>query len=180
MRENLAIEQQPRADSVDQLFQMAQRLLEDERNRGHNLEAKTSTLAGFTGAILALTAGLGRDLADLDLGGIGGTVFRGFFLLAVLALATSALIAVLGVLRPQERLGIKRAQLRQFSTFPLISTPPVEIQGSMIATIVEAFDSERALNDQKAKLTYYAAVGLGIGLVGVTGEAVTVALATPG
>ena len=180
MRKNLGIEQQPREDSVDQLFQIAQRLLEDERTRGRNLEAKTSTLAGFTGAILALTAGLGRDLGDLDLGSIGGTVFRGFFLLAVLALATSAVIAVLGVLRPQERLGIKRAQLRQFSKFPLISTPPVEIQGSMIATMVEAFDTERAVNDRKAKLTYYAALGLGIGLVGVTGEAVTVALATPG
>lgn len=180
MRKNLEIEQQPREDSVDQLFQIAQGLLEDERNRGRNLEAKASTLAGFTGAILALTAGLGRDLADLDLGSIGGTVFRGFFLLAVLALGTSAVIAVLGVLRPQERLGIKRAQLRQFAKFPLISTPPVEIQGSMIATMVEAFDRERAVNDQKAKLTYYAALGLGIGLVGVTGEAVTVALATPG
>ena len=172
--------QEPREDSVEQLFQIVQGLLADERARGHNLEAKTSTVAGFTGAILALTAGLGRDLSRLDLGSTGDTVFRGFFLLAVLALATSALIAVLGVLRPQERLGIKRSQLRQFSEFPLISRPPVEIQGRMIATLAEAFDSERTVNDRKAKLTHYAAVGLGIGLLGVTGEAVTVALAAPG
>ena len=154
--------------------------MEDERARGRNLEAKTSSLAGFTGAILALTAGLGRDLFKLDLGNIGDTVFRGFFLVAVLALATSAVIAVLGVLRPQERLGIKRSQLRQFAKFPLLATPPVEIQGNMIATLVEAFDSERRVNDQKAKLTYYAAVGLGVGLLAVTGEAVTIALATSG
>jgi hypothetical protein len=178
MRENHRIPQQAREDSVDQLFQMAQRLLDDERARGRNLEAKTSTLAGFTGAILALTAGLGRDLFELDLGSIGDTVFRGFFLVAVLALATSAVVAVLGVLRPQERLGMKLSQLQQFATFPLISTPRVEIQGNMIATLVEAFDSERRVNDRKAKLTHYAAVGLGIGLVAVTGEAVTVALAT--
>lgn len=172
--------QEPREDSVEELFHLAQRMLEDERARGRNLEAKTSTLAGFTGAILALTAGLGRDVSDLDLGSVGDTVFLGFFLVAVLALAARALVAVVGVLRPQERLGITRSQLRQFSEFPLISTPPVQIQGSMIATLVEAFDAERALNDRKARLTYYAAVGLGIGLVGVTGEAVTVALATSG
>jgi hypothetical protein len=169
---------EPREDSVQQLFEIVQGLLAEERARGHTLEAKTSTLAGFTGAILALTAGLGRDLSALDLGRVGDTVFRGFFLLAVLALATSAVIAVLGVLRPQERLGITRSQLREFSKFPLLDTPPVEIRGNMITTFVDAFDREREINDRKAKLTFYAAVGLGIGLFGVTGEAVTVALAS--
>jgi hypothetical protein len=178
VRDNRAALQQPREDSVEQLFEMAQRLLDDERARGRNLEAKTSTLAGFTGAILALTAGLGRELSRLELGAVGDPLSRAFFLVAVLALATSALIAVIGVLRPQEHLGVTRSQLRRFSQFPLLATPRVEIQGNMIATVVASFESERDLNDRKARYTHHAALALGIGLLGVTAEAVTIVIAT--
>src|ERR671924_539008 len=59
--------QEARDTSVNELFQIVERLVDDERSRGQGLETKTSSLAGFTGAILALTATLGRDLLKLDL-----------------------------------------------------------------------------------------------------------------
>ena len=161
-------------ESVRELFGIVQRLLEDERSRGQAIETKTSTLAGFTGAILALTVGFGRDLLRLDLGRIGDAVFAVFFAVAVVALAAGAVLAVFGVLRPQERLAISRAEIRHFAQFPLISTSPMEIQGRMINTLVEAFERERHLNDRKAKLTQLAALALVIGLVSVAGEALTV------
>ena len=99
-------------ESVSELFRIVQRLLEDERSRGQTLETKTSTLAGFTGAILALTAGFGRDLLRLDLGRGGDVVFAVFFTVAVAALAAGAILAVFGVLRPQQRLAISRAEIR--------------------------------------------------------------------
>jgi Na+/H+-dicarboxylate symporter len=156
---------------------MVQRLVADERARGLNLETKTATLAGFTGAILALVVGLGRDLLDSDLGPVGGAVFRAFFLVAVLSLATGAVLAVLGVLRPQEHLAISRSEVKRFSEFPLIATARMEIQGRMMNTLIEAFERERRVNDSKARLTQYAAVALVVGLAAVAGEALTVVIA---
>jgi hypothetical protein len=161
-------------ESVSELFGIVQRLLEDERSPGQTLETKTSTLAGFTGAILALTAGFGRDLLRLDLGRVGDVVFAVVFAVAVAALAAGAILAVFGVLRPQERLAISRAEIRHFSQFPLIATAPMEIQGRMINTLVVAFERERQVNDRKARLTQLAALALVIGLLSVACEALTV------
>jgi hypothetical protein len=165
-------------ESVGELFQIVQRLVEDERARGQALEAKTSTLAGFTGAILALVAGFGRDLFRLDLGGAGDIAFAAAFAVAVVALAAGAILAVFGVLRPQERLAIARGEIRKFSTFPLIATPPMEIRGRMINTLVAAFERERSVNDRKARLTQQAALALVVGLVSVAAEALTVSVAS--
>ena len=98
--------QQPNEGTVKELFQIVERLVDDERSRGQGLETKTSTLAGFTGAILALTSTLGRDLLKLDLGSVGEVVQGGLFAVAVTALAAASVIAVLGVLRPQQRLAV--------------------------------------------------------------------------
>jgi hypothetical protein len=169
---------EPNEASVGELFGIVQGLLEDERSRGQTLETKTATLAGFTGAILALTVGFGRDLLRLDLGRIGDLVFALFFAAAVVALAAGAILAVFGVLRPQERLAIARAEIRHFSEFPLIATAPMDIQGRMINTLTEALDRERLVNDRKARLTQLAALALVIGLLSVAGEALTVTAAS--
>lgn len=166
--------QTPRSDSVEELFKIVQQLVAEERARGHNLEAKTSTLAGFTGAILAVTAGLGRDVLEIDLGGVGDPLFRAFFLITVLALGIGAVLAVLGVLRPQHRLAVAAGEMKQFAELPLIADPPMKIHGRMIKSLAEGFEAERRVNDRKAKLTHYAAVALAVGLVGLVGEALTV------
>ena len=64
----------PNPEAVEQLLGLVQRFMEDERARGQALDAKTSTLAGFSGAILALTATLGAALFDRDLGAIAPAV----------------------------------------------------------------------------------------------------------
>ena len=170
--------QQGLAKERRQLFQIVQRLVENERG----LEAKPWRQrlrpGGFTGAILALVAGFGRDPFRLDLGGAGDIAFAASFAVAVVALAAGAILAVFGVLRPQERLAIARGEIRKFSTFPLIATPAMEIQGRMINTLVEAFERERSVNDRKARLTQQAALALVVGLVSVAAEALTVSLAS--
>jgi hypothetical protein len=171
------VPEQPREESVRQLFEIVQRLVEDERARGQSLDTKTSTLAGFTGTILALTVGLGREIFDIDLGPVGDVVFRGLFLVAVISLGAGAILAVGGILRPQSRLAVSRSEIKRFAEFPLIATPPVELQGRMINTLAEALSVERHLNDRKAKLTQYAAYALVAGLLGIVGEALTVVIA---
>ena len=75
---------------MNELFKIVERLVDDERTRGQGLETKTSTLAGFTGAILALTATLGRDLLKLDLGSVGDVAQGALFALAIATLASGS------------------------------------------------------------------------------------------
>ena len=101
------MEARPDAATVAELLAMVRGMLDDERTRGQGLDAKSATLAGFTGTILALTTTLGAELLDLDLGSVGSACLpvplrrlRGW---------RSGLlwrVALVGVLRPQPRLAL--------------------------------------------------------------------------
>ncbi len=165
----------PNPEAVEQLLGLVQRFMEDERARGQALDAKTSTLAGFSGAILALTATLGAALFDRDLGAIAPAV-QALFCAAIVALAAAAILAVAGVLRPQPHLGVSMEDIRRFPEFPLIGTNKVEIQGVMLVTGVDALAHEREINDVKAGRTTHAARALVAGYSAVAVMAVLIAL----
>jgi hypothetical protein len=162
----------PNPETVDELLKLLYRLVDDERARGQGLDAKTSTLAGFSGAILALTATVGSTLFDRDLGDADIGI-RGLFIAAVIALAVAATLAVGGVLQPQSRMAISLDEVRRFREFPLIAGPKMDVQGQMLTTTIEALVAERRLNDRKAMLTRYAARALVVGFIAVAAMAVT-------
>jgi hypothetical protein len=172
------MEARPDDATVAELLGMVRGMLDDERTRGQGLDGKSATLAGFTGTILALTATLGAELLDLDLGSVGSAIFKCLYVVSVLALAFAALIALIGVLRPQPRLALAIEEIRRFSEFPLIAQPLLEVQGTMMNTLIEALAHERALNDRKARLTRVAAAGLAVGFASVAAQAVTLGIAT--
>ena len=166
---------EPNPEAVEQLLGLVQTLLEDERARGQALDSKTSTLAGFSGAILALTATLGAALFEQDLGGVGPAV-QALFCVAVTALAAAAILAVAGVLRPQPHLGVSMEEVRRFPEFPLIATTKLDIQGEMLVTSVNALGHEREVNDRKASRSAYVARALVAGYAAVAAMAVPIAL----
>jgi hypothetical protein len=163
--------------TVAELLSITREMLGDERDRGQGLDAKSATLAGFTGTVLALTTTLGAQLLDLDLGSFGTPLFQCLYIISVVALGTAALIALVGVLRPQPRIAVTIEAIRGFSEYPLIAQPTVEVQGMMINTLVEAIEHERHLNDRKSRLTRAAAASLTVGFVGVAAQAVTLGVA---
>jgi hypothetical protein len=165
----------PNPEAVDELLELVHRLMSDERTRGQTIDTKTSTLAGFSGAILALTATLGAALFDRRLGSIEPAL-QGLFVVAVTTLSAAATLAVSGVLRPQPRLSIAIDEIRRFRDFPLIATPKVDIQGQMLATTIDALARERRINDRKARLTQWSAGMLVGGYVAVAAMAVTFAV----
>ena len=171
-------EHEPSPEAVAELLAILQGIVVDERGRGHGLDAKTSTLAGFGGAILALTASLGPQILDRSLGAVLEPVARALYVLTVAVLAAGAMLAVAGVLRPQQRLGIATEELERFGEFPLIAASRMEIQGRMINTLIEALVHERRLNDRKARLTRYTGIALALGFAGVAGEALVLGLTT--
>jgi hypothetical protein len=170
------MEQRPDEETVAELLAMVRGLLDDERERGQGLDGKSATLAGFTGTILALTATLGAQLLSLDLGSVGSAVFQALYVVSVVALAVASLVALVGVLRPQPRLALAMAEIRRFPEFPLIAEPKLEIQGTMMNTLIDALEHERGLNDRKARLTRIAAGSLAVGFVAVAAQAVTLGL----
>ena len=103
--------------TVAELLALTREMLDDERTRGQGLDSKSATLAGFTGTILALTTTLGAQQLDNDLGSVGTPVFQCLFIVSVLALGAAALVSLLGVLRPQPRLGVALDEIRGFSAY---------------------------------------------------------------
>jgi hypothetical protein len=165
----------PNPEAVEELLGVAQRFMADERTRGQALETKTSTLAGFSGAILALTSTLGAALFDRDLGTLAPAV-QILFGLGVAALAAAAILAVGSVLVPQAHLGVSMDEIEHFPEYPLIATNKIEIQGQLLVTTVNALAREREINDRKASRTTYAARALVAGYVAVAAMAMLVAL----
>jgi hypothetical protein len=75
---------EPVEETVTELLRIARDLLADERTRGQTLDAKTATLAGFAGTILALIGTLAASLFRLELGRLGEPMVRAVLLLSVL------------------------------------------------------------------------------------------------
>ena len=115
-------------------------------------------------------------MLDQPLGAVAEPIVRALFVFTVLALAGAAVLALAGVLRPQQRLAIASSALPQFGEFPLIAQPRVDIQGQMINTMVEALQHERRLNDRKARLTRLTALALAAAFTGVAAQAVLLGL----
>lgn len=151
---------------------MAQRVFDDERGRGAALSAKATTLAGFSGTILAVVAALGRETLTSHLGAVGDPSVRVLFVVSILALTTAVTLAILGVLRTRVRLLIDSDQIIAFASEPWIDTDAADIDGNMLASIGQALREERKLNDHKARITDRSAVALLVGLLCVAAQAV--------
>jgi hypothetical protein len=168
-------DERPNAETVGELLVIVRRLLDDERARGQGLDTKTSTLAGFTGATLAITSGFGHEIATTGAAGITETVLRVSFVVAVVALGASAVISLAVVLRPQQRLAITVDEVERFSQFPLIALEPMEVHGRMINHAAEAMAQERSVNARKAELNKVAVSFLVLGFAALACLSVTFA-----
>ena len=137
------MEARPNDATVAELLAMVRGMLDDERTRGQGLDGKSATLAGFTGTILALTATLGAELLDLDLGSRRlGASSSASTSSRWSRSASAALVALIGVLRPQPRLALAMDEIRRFSEFPLIAQPTVEVRAGD-RHLIEALAHER-------------------------------------
>jgi hypothetical protein len=160
--------------TVEALLGFAEDVLADERTRGQNLDSKTASLATFSGTILALDATLGAGLLRRSLGCVGDILVPLFFLVTAGALLIAAAVAVCGVLIPQRYLGIETAQVSDFASRGWVTADRTEVQGRVLMTVSNLLvPAERARNERKASLTKTSAVCLGVGLIGIAGQAIT-------
>jgi hypothetical protein len=170
------VERAPRAESINVLLEMVQRIVDDERVRGAVLESKATTFAGFSGTILSIVAALGREIFKADLGIVGNPTVRVLFVVSIVALATAVTLAIGGVLRTQLRLLVSSEQVIAFASPPWIYTDAVDIERDMLTSLGLTLDKERRLNDRRARLTNRAALALLVGLLTVAAQALVFSL----
>jgi hypothetical protein len=167
----------PNPDSVEVLQGAAEGLIEDERQRGRALDAKTAQLATFSGTILTLDVALGTLTLREDLGRVADVVLPVCFLIAAIGLVAAAGLAVRGVLLPQKFLSIHRNAVRGFARYPLLSTETTEVRARLLTSITDVqLPRERERNDRKAEWTRAAVIALLVGLTGIAGQAITIGL----
>ena len=169
--------QAPDPDAVKVLQDAAENLIEDERQRGRALDAKTAQLATFSGTILTIDVVLGTLALRTSLGYVADVVLPLCFLIAAMGLVVSAGLAVGGVLMPQKFLSIHRNAIRGFARYPLLSTDATVVRARLLTSITDVqLPRERERNDRKAKWTKSAAIALLVGLAGIVGQAITLGL----
>jgi hypothetical protein len=164
---------EPSPDSVSTLLSTVQRLFDDELQRGRELDTKMSTLAGFSGTILALTATISKDLLPVHVGSSAEVAIRTLFVLAIVSLAVGAVSAVAGALLPHPRLQIDSSVIREFASFPLIAAEKIQIEGQLLATLTDELDFERRRNNRKASFGRTAGAVLIVGFIAVAALAIT-------
>jgi hypothetical protein len=170
-------EQEPNPESVKVLQEAAESLIEDERQRGRALDAKTAQLATFSGTILTLDVALGTLALRHSLGCVADVVLPLCFLVAAVGLVVSAGLGIAGVLMPQTFLSIDRKAVRSFARYPLLSTDVTTVRARLLTSITDVqLPRERERNNRKAEWTKGAAIALLVGLAGIAGQAVTIGL----
>lgn len=164
-----------RRDGIAELVRIAESTVEDERQRGRQLDTKTASLAGFSGLILSIDTALARSVFGVDLGPVGDIVARVGFAASAVALLVAVALAVAGVLMPQKYRGLGREEIDDFSGPGYQAKDPMEIHRALIPALVLMLAQDRSVNDCKARLTKGVARALLAGFVGLAAAAVTLA-----
>ena len=191
---------EPKSPStLDVLLHVVEDTLADDRSNGEALEARRTQLLGFTGIILSLLGSLGANhiheaqgtLVDLpvigELGASGS--FKAAFMVAVVMLAATAVVALLEVRARREirdadgnlkhtrwsRTGLANATLDGI-TGDVQTWTPEEVKRSMIGAAVQLIKEQRQLDGLRETRNRRIAALLCIALAAVAVQATILAL----
>jgi hypothetical protein len=165
----------PDPEGVAALLAIATDAVEDERERGRQLDNKCASLAGFTGLILSITGVLTPALVNPKLGHVGQPVAEVAFAAGILSLLAAVLLAVEGVLMPQKYRSMGAAQVANFGLRSVQSHNALWVHQSMLGALSAILAQDRPVNNCKAKLTRWVARCLAVGFTAVAIDAVIIA-----
>jgi len=169
----------PDSDGVAALLKIAEDTVEDERERGRALDTKTGSLVGFSDLILSLNGAVAKPLFDADLG-VYETPIKILFGISITSLLIAVVIAILGVIRPQRYRGFGRAELRSFATAEAQSMTRLVVHQRMLGAVANMLDTNRRLNNSKARLTEAVGWFLAVGFIAVAAQAGVVGISQIG
>lgn len=176
-----AVARSPEADreGVEALLKISEDTIEDERERGRALDTKAASLVGFSGLILSLNGAVAKPLFDADLGSYE-TPVKILFGIAILSLFIAVVVAIVGVLRPQRYRGFGRDELRGFATAEAQQMSRLIVHQRMLGAAADMLDTNRNLNDGKARLSKFVGYALAVGFFAVALQASAVGLSQIG
>ncbi len=174
--EDGAADAEPNPEGVAALLAIATDAVEDERERGRQLDSKCASLAGFTGLILSITGVLTPALANSKLGAAGQPAAEVAFAVGMLSLLAAVLLAVEGVLMPQKYRSMGAAQVAKFGLRSVQAHDALWVHQSMLGALNDILAQDRPVNNCKAKLTRWVARCLATGFAAVAVDAVIIAI----
>jgi hypothetical protein len=162
--------------AVEVLLPIVRDILEEERARARHLDQKAGAFSGFTAISISLEAGLapnayGGQLLTCQ----SEAIFTVMFIIAIGSLLVAAALAIIGVLSPKPQWGVTEEQIDAYSDRPKVTTPADDLRFSELRTLTEIAKRDRKTIDKKADFLTYASVALGLGVLGISGQALTIA-----
>lgn len=161
-------------DTAESLLEIAKQEYQKEFDRRDTLDAKATTLLGFSGVIATLVAGAGAlvlNSSELDMAGNTRTLFSVFYFIGVLAFVAAAITCLI-VYWPREYQFVDLKELVVKDEFKKSDT-------EFMVTMSETFRNMKKLDGEKNKNKYdsliWAFSFIGLGLVMVLCETFTIA-----
>ena len=165
-------------ESVKVLLPIVREVLAEERARGRHLDQQAGAFSGFVAIALSLEAGLAPNAYGGSLLACQSeAIFTAMFVLAIGSLLTAAGISILGVLAPQPHPGVSDETIDGYSDRPKVITSPADLRITELRTLTDVAVGDRRAYDRKARRLTYASIALAIGVLGISGQAVTIAFA---
>ncbi len=151
--------------TVDALLETVRHLLEEENSRDQSFNTRGVGLAGFVGIVVSLSATLGHDALAADWAAPWKDIVVGFFTGALVSLAGSVVVVVIGVLRPRETATLGMAEVEKYPLPEYIYAPKVMNQGRIMRGLIDALIVGRLRAGSKATGLHWGYRLLLVGLV---------------
>lgn len=158
-------------ESVAQCLAIMQEVSQEQKARARHLDLKAGTLAGFCATILTLNVALNASLLGHGAAATPPLAFRILFFVAALALATAAIVAVVGVLKPMDHDDLTDEQIDAYSDRPKVTTPAPDLRMTWLRTVTEMTRSDRRAGNTKSTGINISVGFLAVGLICVAGQA---------
>ncbi len=155
----MVLSPQPIPETVDALFDTTWRVVGAESARTDALDRKAASLATFASLVLSLTAALGGRLVEAH-----ESVWVFGLYAAGLAFLVVAIATAVWVLLPKEQLMLGSAYLDRFTTWSVVLKSREQVQGDVMASLIEAIACERHVNGRKANAVRWSFLILVAGL----------------
>ncbi len=154
-------------------LKIVEAISDEARATGRHLDIKTGPVAGFAAVALTLNATLARPLLASDLGDRWEVVAEVSFWVTTSGLLLSAAAALFGVIAPKQQLDVSREFIRELAAKGAMRTHPEVLRERWLATLADTAVDDRNANRKRVRSMRAALAFLGVGLLGVAGQALT-------
>lgn len=167
-----------RAETVEAALEIVGTVDDEARVTGRHLDTKTGSLIGVAAVVLTLNATLGRPILAADLEGAWDTIASVSFMGSIAALLVAIAAGMFGVLVPKQQQSAQVAFIEKLAEDAILNEPADALREGWLQAQTRITVSDRHANRSRVFWMRVSAIALGVGLLAVAGQAVTLGVAT--